>query len=218
MAEPVKKRTIDSPLRREQAAQTRQRILDAARQLFATRGYVATTMSAIARQAGVAVETIYASAGAKPVILATLADQAVAGQDPEPSPHRERVKRLLAKRPAGQWLSDYAAELRQIQQRAADINTATRHAAAADPEIAALWAEKMHARLDGIRPLAAALADRGMLAPGLTASRAADIIWTLGSPETYHLLVTDRGWDPEDYQCWLTLTLERTLLPPAEPR
>jgi hypothetical protein len=76
----------------------------------------------------------------------------------------------------------------------------------------------MHARLGGIRPLAAALADRGMLAPGLTASRAADIIWTLGSPETYHLLVTDRGWDPEDYQSWLTLTLERTLLPPAEPR
>ncbi len=175
-------------------------------------------MSAIAHQAGVAVETVYASAGAKPVILATLADQAVAGEDPERSPHRERVKRLLAQRPAGEWLSGYAAELRQIQQRAADINTATRHAAAADPEIAALWAEKMHARLDGIRPLAAALADRGMLAHGLTAGRAADIIWTLGSPETYHLLVTDRGWDPEDYQRWLTLTLEQTLLPPAEPR
>ena len=76
----------------------------------------------------------------------------------------------------------------------------------------------MHARLDGIRPLAAPLADHDMLAHGLTAGRAADIIWTLGSPETYHLLVTDRGWDPGDYQRWLTLTLEQTLLPGAEPR
>jgi hypothetical protein len=89
------------------------------------------------------------------------------------------------------------------------------HASAADPEIAALWAEKMQARLDGIRPLAASLADHGMLAPGITADRAADVIWTLGAPETYHLLVTDRGWYADEYQTWLTTTLEQTLLPHA---
>jgi hypothetical protein len=84
--------------------------------------------------------------------------------------------------------------------------------------LAALWADKMQARLDGIRPLAAALAGRGMLAPGITADRAADVIWTLGSHETYQLLVNDRGWDPGDYQEWLTRTLKQALLPPAVTR
>ena len=215
MARQVKRRTIDSPLRREQAAQTRQRILAAARRLFISRGYVATTMSAIATEAGVAAETVYASAGAKPVILATLTDQVVAGDDPAPVSHRERVKRLLAEQAPAQWLGAYADEVRGIQDRWAGMYTAMRHATAADPQIAALWADKMQARLDGIRPLAAALAGRGMLAPGITADRAADVIWTLGSPETYQLLVFDRGWDPDDYQKWLTMTLGQALLPRA---
>ncbi len=218
MAGQVKRRTIDSPLRREQAAQTRQRILAAAGRLFTSRGYVGTTMSAIAKEAGVAVETVYASVGAKPVILATLADQVVAGGDPAPASHRERVKRLLAEQAPARWLSAYAHELRGIQDRMAGIYTAMRHATAADPEIAALWADKMQARLEGIRPLAAALASRDMLAPGLTADRAADVIWALGSPETYQLLVFDRGWGPDDYQDWVTTTLEQTLLPPAGTR
>jgi AcrR family transcriptional regulator len=218
MARPVKRRTIDSPLRREQAAGTRRRILAAARRLFATRGYVATTMSAVAKEAGVAVETVYASVGPKPVILATLADQVVAGEDPAPASHRQRVQRLLTERPPSEWLSTYASEVRRIHGRAADINTVTWHASAADPEIAALWAEKMQARLDGIRPLATSLADQGMLARGITADRAADVIWTLGSPETYHLLVTERGWDAVEYQRWLTMTLEQTLLLHAEAR
>jgi AcrR family transcriptional regulator len=216
MARPVKRRTIDSPLRREQAAETRRRILAAARRLFATRGYAGTTMSAIAKEAGVVVETVYSSVGPKPVVLSTLADQVVASEDPAPASHRERVKRLVAERPPAQWLSSYAHEVRRIQERVADINTVTRHAAAADPEIASLWAEKMQARLAGIRPLARSLADHGILAPGITADRAADIIWTLGSPETYHLLVADRGWDADEYQRWLTMTLERTLLRHAQ--
>jgi TetR/AcrR family transcriptional regulator of autoinduction and epiphytic fitness len=218
MARQVKRRTIDSPLRREQAAQTRQRILAAARQLFISRGYVATTISAIAAEAGVAVETVYASVGAKPVILATLTDQVVAGDDPAPASHRERVKRLLAEQAPAQWLGAYAREVRGIQDRWAGMYTAVRHATAADPQIAALWADKMQARLDGIRPLAAALAGRGMLAPGITADRAADVIWMLGSHENYQLLVSDRGWDPGDYQEWLTRTLEQALLPPAGTR
>ncbi len=212
MTRPVKRRTINSPLRREQAAQTRQRILNAARQLFTSRGYVATTMSAIAKEAGVAVETVYASVGAKAVILNVLSDQVVAGDDPAPASHGERVKRLLDEQQPAQWLSAYAAELRGIQDRMAGIYIAVRHATGADPEIAALWAEKMQARLDGIRPLAATLAERGMLSPGITADRAADVIWTLGSPETYQLLVFDRGWEPGDYQVWLTTTLEQALL------
>ena len=60
MAEPVKStRRYNSPRRREQAAATRQEILEAAQRLFERQGYAATTMAAIAAEAGVALKTVY---------------------------------------------------------------------------------------------------------------------------------------------------------------
>src|SRR3954470_1180212 len=59
MVEPVKTRRYDSPRRREQAAATRREILEAAQRLFERQGYTATTMAAIAAEAGVALKTVY---------------------------------------------------------------------------------------------------------------------------------------------------------------
>jgi AcrR family transcriptional regulator len=59
----------NSPRRREAAAQTRQAILDAARSLFAERGYTATTIQEIAAAARVAAATVYASVGGKAQLL-----------------------------------------------------------------------------------------------------------------------------------------------------
>ena len=52
------KRPYRSPRRREQAEETRRRILAAARRLFVARGYGGTTMETIADDAGVAVQTV----------------------------------------------------------------------------------------------------------------------------------------------------------------
>src|SRR5258708_34078955 len=60
------KRSYDATRRAEAAARTRQSILEAARTLFAENGYSATSMAAIAQAAGVALDTVYASAGRKP--------------------------------------------------------------------------------------------------------------------------------------------------------
>jgi hypothetical protein len=56
-------------LRAERAAVTRRRIAEAARGLFATRGYGATTLRQVAVAAGVAVQTVYAVFGSKANIL-----------------------------------------------------------------------------------------------------------------------------------------------------
>ena len=45
--------------RAERARQTRNRMLDSARELFIADGYAATTMERIAQEAGVAVQTLY---------------------------------------------------------------------------------------------------------------------------------------------------------------
>jgi hypothetical protein len=57
-----------------------------------------------------------------------------------------------------------------------------------------------------------AVAATGDLHPDLDIAHAADILWTIGSPEAYLQLTVDRGWDPDDYQRWLTHALHALLL------
>src|SRR4051794_2398198 len=86
------RRRYDAPRRRERAAGTRRRIIDAATRLFLERGYVGTTIPAVAVEAGVAVETVYRSAGGKAELLAAAVQAALAGG-------AERAELPVEKRP-----------------------------------------------------------------------------------------------------------------------
>src|SRR6266511_6026607 len=66
-------------------------------------------------------------------------------------------------------------------------------AAAADQQIASLWRRYKRQRLEGQRALLRILTERNPLREGLTAKAAGDILFAIGSPETYGLLVSDRG-------------------------
>src|SRR5690348_11713123 len=82
MTEDVKgRRRYSSAVRAEQAAATRRAVLTAARDLFANRGYAATSIAAIAARAGVAVDTVYAAAGRKPALLRDLVETSLSGTD-----------------------------------------------------------------------------------------------------------------------------------------
>src|SRR3977135_917951 len=73
MTEDVKsRRRYDSPRRREQAAATRAQIREAAQRLFERDGYAATTMAAIAAEAGVALKTVYVAFETKSGVLGVL--------------------------------------------------------------------------------------------------------------------------------------------------
>ena len=72
--EPVKRR-YNSPKRERQARQTREQIVEAARRLFARGGFTKTTVEAIAREAGVSAQTVYASVGSKRAIVLALLDR-----------------------------------------------------------------------------------------------------------------------------------------------
>ena len=67
--------------RARKALATRWRILDAAEALFVQNGYAATTITAIAGRADVAVQTVYAVFGTKRAILAELLAVRVVGDD-----------------------------------------------------------------------------------------------------------------------------------------
>ncbi len=216
MSDDVKpRRGYNSALRQEQARETRLRILDAARRLFLERGYVATPIEAIAEEAGVVSQTVYAAFGNKRTILARLMDVAIGGDDqPLPILERPEPQRVRHEPDQRQQLRMMAHGIREIVERAGPIFDVMRGAAAADPRIAALYRQLQEERLRNITTVTAWVAEKGPLRSGLTVAAAADIVWTLTSTDVHRLLTVDRGWTGDQYAQWLGDTLIALLLLP----
>src|SRR5215217_8678438 len=98
MAERVNpKRRYESPHRRQQAAATRLHILQAAQRLFEQQGYVATTMAAIAAEAGVALKTVYLAFQTKSGVVRVLWNLHLRGDQGEvPVAERSWYREVLA--------------------------------------------------------------------------------------------------------------------------
>ncbi len=217
MSGPESKRRYHSPRRQEQAQITRRKILEAARRLFTGHGYAATTLPAIAREAGVSAPTITATFGTKAALLDALIDLVVRG-DAESGPLVERPwwREMLAEPDPRRQLRLHAANTRRIQEASADVAEITRGAATADPEIAAMLKQRHAGRFKDTQLLAESLGEKHALAPGMTVARAGDLIWALSGAELYRMLVVERGWSPDEYEAWLASALADALLPKGE--
>ncbi len=215
MREPVnRRRAYDSPRRRQQAQATRRAILDAATSLFTERGYAATTIDGIAGRADVSSETVYATFGSKRALLSELVDVSIAGgSDAAPVLDQGWVQEMRSDPDPVRRLRILARTGRLILERRAAIDDVVRGAAAADPEIAALWESGKADRFAGQREVLRMVMGTSALRPGLDLETAADILYAIGSPETYRHLVIDRGWSGTRFEAWYGETLERLLLP-----
>jgi AcrR family transcriptional regulator len=210
--QPPVKRRYDASKRREAATRTRAAILDAARQLFSERGYAATPMTAIAEQAGVALDTVYASVGRKPELARLLIETAISGTgEAVPAEERDYVRAIQAASDAETKITIYASAIRVIAARMSPLLAMLQQAAPAEPQLAALWHEITERRHANMRRFVADLAAVATLRvePG----EAADIVWATNAPELYQLLVGQRGWSPERYEHFLADTWHRLLLP-----
>jgi AcrR family transcriptional regulator len=208
------KRVYDSALRKQQAGQTRMRILDAAQELFAARGYPTSTVEAIAAAAGVAVDTVYATFGSKREVLKSLLDVRVGGDDAtidlldRPGPQAVRAERNQQSQ-----LSTFAGDVTEIIERVRPVDDIIRGAAAVDADVAALRSRVQESRYQSMREFVSWVAANGPLRDGLTEEDAATVLWTLTSPEVHGLLRSVRGWPAERYTAWLRESLTRSLLP-----
>jgi AcrR family transcriptional regulator len=207
------RRRYTSPARAGQAAQTRGAVLQAARELFAERGYAATAVAAIAARAGVAVDTVYASVGRKPQVLRELLETALSGTDQAvPAAERDYVRRVRAAGSAGDKIAVYAAAVAAIGVRMAPVHRALAEAALTDPDCAALRAEIGARRAANMRLFAADLRATGEVRPDLTDDEVADVVWSMNSAEYRALLIGERGWPAERFGAWLADAWTRTLL------
>jgi len=213
MSESVKPRRYRSSVREEQARRTRLAILDAARLLFTEQGYAATTIAQIAAAARVAVDTVYASVGTKPVLMRLLVETAISGEDqPIPAEERDYVRRIRAAGTAVAKIRLYADAVTAVNSRLAPLHLVLRDAAAQAPELGQMWTEIVTRRARNMRLFAQDLAATGELRAGLDVEEVADVVWSLNSAEYYTLLVRERGWAPGRFARWLGDTWCRLFL------
>ena len=210
--DPVKRtRRYDSPRRREQAAATRAAILEAAQKLFAEQGYAATTMAAIATEAGVALKTVYVAFETKSGVLRALWHLLLRGDQADaPVAERDWYRAVLDEPDPRRQLELNARNARAVKERAGGLLAVIQGAAPTDPDISALWeriqTEFYENQRTIVESLAAKDALRGAVGP------ATDILWTLNHPATWHLLVTQRGWTPAAFERWFADTACAQLL------
>lgn len=205
--------------RQLRSRRTRRAIVVSANELFATRGYSATTMAAIAGHAGVAVQTVYASFMTKRAILAAAVDQAIAGDDESIAVNdRDWMHDVFNAPTAEQRLQAYAAAVGRIMLTAGDIFVVVATAATVDPDIAELAATTEGRRRMGAQSVVDSIAAVGGIRDDLTRDEAIDVLWLLNSPAVFHQLVRCSHWTPARYQAWLATTLVDALLPPHPPR
>ncbi len=214
MAEGVKRtRTYRSPRRKAQAAATKRAVLDAAQQLFQRDGYVATTMEAIAAEAGVSLKTVYLAFTTKAGLLRAVWDVLLKGDvDDAPVAARSFYRDMLDEPDPARQLALNAHNARMVKTRIGGILRVIRSAAVLDADAAALWALIQSDFYDNQRTLVASIADHGGLRAGLDATTATDILWTLNHPDVWLLLAGERGWTPAQFEQWFADTTIAQLL------
>lgn len=214
MAHVNPRKAYASPLRERQAASTRRAVLDAARDLFVTQGYAATTIDAIAERAGVSKPTVFSAVGNKQTLLKTLRDIAFTG-DEAPAAVRDRphVAAIRTEPDRRRAVELIAKHLTAVAGRYAELHEVLRAAAhGSDEELRQLWETDQREGLAGANFWVGVLAEKGPLHAGMTRHAAVDVMWLLMTPDNYYRLVHQRGWSPRRYETWLAGTITRLLL------
>ncbi|HEV2057920.1 MAG TPA: TetR family transcriptional regulator [Solirubrobacteraceae bacterium] len=204
MSEGVKStRRYESSRRREQAEATRLQILQAAQRLFERDGFSATTMAAVAAEAGVAPKTVYIAFETKSGLLRALWHLLLRGdQNDVPMQERRWYVEILREPDPERQLRLMAHNSRIVKLRAGALLKVIRDAASADSEVGSLWSRIGSEFYGHQRGLVEVLHERGHLRSGLDVTAATDRLWTLNHPDLWHLLVGERGWTPEEYEQW----------------
>ncbi|MFT3873547.1 MAG: helix-turn-helix domain-containing protein [Nocardioides sp.] len=201
--------------REEQVRTTRRRILAAAQELFLERGYLGTTVEAVAGHARVSVQSIYNVVGGKADLLKAVWDTMLAGND-DPVPMINQPTGLAMQgAPDGHTcLMLYARMAREIYERiGALLGSVYGEGAGHDPAVREFLTTIDRERAIGTRGVAQLVAERHGLRDGLSTREAADILWVLTAPDASHRLIRNRRWSLVKYERWLGEAMADSLLP-----
>jgi len=198
----VVKRHYDSTWRQEQARETRQRIIQAAHDLFVKKGYGSTTIADIAREAGVAVETVYAAFRNKHTLLRQVWYVSFRGDEEDVRLwDRPEIRAVIAEPNLARRFEAQAVVLTTVFRRITPLLIMLQGAVASQPAAAAMLAEFDELRLDAAAKYAQAAAATGQLA--VSENECRDVLWATLDGAQWHRLVAERGWSDERFAAWL---------------
>ena len=189
--------SYNSPRRQQAAAATREAIIEAAQELFATQGYGCTTVAQIAEVAQVAANTVYTSVGGKPQLLAAITEGGTG--DPDVAETLTAVARTTD--PA-EVIRLTAAGTRQVNERRAKAVAVLLDSAQADPAAAEMLRVTVRRYRDALATLARRLEDLGAVEPS-DLNTAADVFWYLFGWMSWRILITDLQWSWDEAEQWL---------------
>jgi AcrR family transcriptional regulator len=211
------KRPYDARRRRERAEEerrsTQRRVVEAARGLFLSKGYVATTMAQIAREAGVALQSVYSAGQSKADLLHLVTDLAVAGDDQEVILlERPTYAAVAAESVPERQVEMIAALIAATMERLAPVWEAYREAAAVDAKAAANLVAAHQRRHETFAGMIGMIPDHRLRRPY---AEATDSAWAIGSIDVFLLLRSIQRWEAPEYAEWLSRTLVVQLLVPS---
>jgi AcrR family transcriptional regulator len=199
------RRRYDSPLRAKRAEETKATIISTATALFTTKGWASTGMREVAREAGIAVETLYSHYPSKRKLLDAVTDHAVMGDD-APVRVAERPEFLaIGRGRRADRIAAAASLVAAIHDRTAPFAKLIREAAATDDEIAEVLRATRERQRQDIE------AGLGLILGRPPTDDERDGTWAILSPEIHLLLVHESGWSLDRYERWLSETLTRVL-------
>jgi AcrR family transcriptional regulator len=203
---------VKPDLRAARVADTEERIVRAATDLFAADGYAATTLAAVARAAGVGARTVYVRFGTKAALLKRVVDVAIVGDTaPVDVAGRDWFAAAMTAPSATERIAAIAAAGRDMMARAGGVLAVAQQAEPIEPLIRAAAQAGREATLANVRTFWSTMDDDGLLPAG------ADVDWlvhttaTLSAAETYLLHSRMHGHTPAEYGAWLATTLRRLL-------
>lgn len=204
--------------RRERAKATRRRIAEAALVRFSAYGYAATTMDAIAQDAGVAVQTLYFTFHTKAELL--IAALTIAGGGPgapEDVLARDWMAEVLDAPDGARRVALIVEHGNEIYRRVGPLLPAVQAALSVDPDVAVAWRGLVDRRRSGMRQIVEdVFARRGELRAGLDPEVALDLLFGLHRAEVFVAFTVECGWSIERFKAWQFVTLARGLLHAAD--
>ena len=204
------------PLRQAQIAQTEQRILAAATELFLADGYLATTLEAVAKRAQVGARTVYLRFGTKAALFKRVIDVAIVGDaQPVDVLGRDWAQAALTAPTAAERIAASAAMGRQIMERTGALFAVAQQAAAVEPLIAGFWQQGREQTRHTFALFWTRMAEDGLLGPGADVTWLTDTTSILAAAETYLLITRTTGWDLDAYERWLIRTFSQLIASPA---